>query len=48
LRDSGGTVAPLEELGEGALAYVPDVVRTRLAAGQGEWLAELRRVTPFF
>ena len=29
-------------------AYVPEVVRTRLAAGQAEWLAELRRVTPFF
>jgi class 3 adenylate cyclase len=39
---------PPEELGEVALAYVPEVVRTRLAAGQGEWLAELRRVTPFF
>jgi class 3 adenylate cyclase/tetratricopeptide (TPR) repeat protein len=39
---------PPEELGEAALAYVPEVVRTRLAAGQGEWLAELRRVTPFF
>src|SRR5262249_57402313 len=36
------------ELGEGALAYVPEVVRTRLAAGQAEWLAELRRVTPLF
>jgi class 3 adenylate cyclase/tetratricopeptide (TPR) repeat protein len=39
---------PPEELGEVALAYVPEVVRTRLAAGQAEWLAELRRVTPFF
>ena len=39
---------PPGELGEVALAYVPEVVRTRLAAGQGEWLAELRRVTPFF
>src|SRR5262245_15793053 len=27
---------PSEELGEVALAYVPEVVRTRLAAGQGE------------
>ena len=50
--DAGG-IAPApsrlpEELGEGALAYVPEVVRTRLAAGQGEWLAELRRVTPLF
>ncbi len=39
---------PPEEPGEAALAYVPEVVRTRLAAGQGEWLAELRRVTLFF
>jgi len=50
--DAGG-IAPAPsrvpgELGEGALAYVPEVVRTRLAAGQGEWLAELRRVTPLF
>ena len=38
-----------EELGDDVvLAYVPEVVRTRLAAGQAEWLAELRRVTPFF
>jgi class 3 adenylate cyclase len=29
-------------------AYVPDVVRTRLAAGQAEWLAELRRITAVF
>jgi class 3 adenylate cyclase/tetratricopeptide (TPR) repeat protein len=29
-------------------AYVPEVVRVRLAAGQAEWLAELRRVTAVF
>jgi class 3 adenylate cyclase/tetratricopeptide (TPR) repeat protein len=29
-------------------AYVPDVVGARLAAGQAEWLAELRRVTAVF
>jgi class 3 adenylate cyclase/tetratricopeptide (TPR) repeat protein len=29
-------------------AYVPDVVRARLAAGQAEWLAELRRITAVF
>ena len=40
--------SPPQELGEGALAYVPEVVRTRLAAGHAEWLAELRRVTPLF
>jgi class 3 adenylate cyclase/tetratricopeptide (TPR) repeat protein len=28
--------------------YVPDVVRARVAAGQAEWLAELRRVTAVF
>ncbi|MGN6677434.1 MAG: AAA family ATPase, partial [Streptosporangiaceae bacterium] len=37
-----------EELGDLALGYVPEPVRTRFAAGQAEWLAELRRVTPFF
>jgi hypothetical protein len=29
-------------------AYVPEVVRARLGAGQAEWLAELRRVTALF
>jgi class 3 adenylate cyclase/tetratricopeptide (TPR) repeat protein len=29
-------------------AYVPDVVGARLAAGQAEWLAELRHVTAVF
>ena len=29
-------------------AYVPDVVHARVAAGQAEWLAELRRVTAVF
>jgi hypothetical protein len=29
-------------------AYVPEVVRARLGAGQAEWLAELRPVTPLF
>jgi class 3 adenylate cyclase/tetratricopeptide (TPR) repeat protein len=38
-----------EELSDDVVqAYVPEVVRTRLAAGQAEWMAELRRVTPFF
>jgi class 3 adenylate cyclase/tetratricopeptide (TPR) repeat protein len=38
-----------EELSDDVVqAYVPEAVRTRLAAGQAEWLAELRRVTPFF
>src|SRR4029453_11616910 len=36
--ESGGPMA----------AYVPEVVRARLAAGQAEWLGELRRVTPLF
>jgi class 3 adenylate cyclase len=39
---------PIQELGEAAHAYVPEVVRARLAAGQVEWLAELRRVTALF
>jgi class 3 adenylate cyclase/tetratricopeptide (TPR) repeat protein len=39
--------APLE-VGGGMDAYVPEVVRARLAAGQAEWLGELRRVTPLF
>jgi class 3 adenylate cyclase/tetratricopeptide (TPR) repeat protein len=39
---------PTPELGEVVHAYVPEVVRARLAAGQAEWLAELRRVTPLF
>ena len=29
-------------------AYVPEVVGARLAAGQAEWLAELRRITAVF
>jgi class 3 adenylate cyclase/tetratricopeptide (TPR) repeat protein len=39
---------PTHEFGDVVHAYVPEVVRARLAAGQGEWLAELRRVTPLF
>jgi class 3 adenylate cyclase/tetratricopeptide (TPR) repeat protein len=40
---------PTKDLGEEVLdAYVPEVVRARLAAGQAEWLGELRRVTPLF
>jgi class 3 adenylate cyclase/tetratricopeptide (TPR) repeat protein len=39
---------PTRELGEVAHAYVPEVVRARLAAGQVEWLGELRRVTALF
>ena len=33
---------------EDASAYVPEAVLARLAAGQGEWLAELRPVTAVF
>lgn len=32
----------------GLRAYIPDVVLTRLAAGQGSWLAELRMITVLF
>jgi class 3 adenylate cyclase len=40
---------PTQDFGDEVLhAYVPEVVRARLAAGQAEWLAELRRVTPLF
>jgi class 3 adenylate cyclase/tetratricopeptide (TPR) repeat protein len=39
---------PTQELGDAAQAYVPEVVRARLAAGQADWLAELRPVTPLF
>jgi class 3 adenylate cyclase/tetratricopeptide (TPR) repeat protein len=39
---------PLQELGDAVQAYVPEVVRARLAAGQAAWLAELRRVTAVF
>ena len=38
----------LPEIGGAMDAYVPEVVRARLAAGQAEWLGELRRVTPLF
>jgi class 3 adenylate cyclase len=39
---------PSRELGNAVRAYVPEVVRGRLGAGQAEWLAELRRVTALF
>jgi class 3 adenylate cyclase len=39
---------PTQNLGDAVSAYVPEVVRVRLAAGQAEWLAELRRVTALF
>jgi class 3 adenylate cyclase len=39
---------PTQDLGDAVYAYVPEVVRARLAAGQAEWLAELRRVTALF
>jgi class 3 adenylate cyclase len=39
---------PTQDLGDTVDAYVPEVVRARLAAGQTEWLAELRRVTALF
>jgi class 3 adenylate cyclase/tetratricopeptide (TPR) repeat protein len=40
---------PTQDFGEAVLhAYVPEVVRARLAAGQAEWLAELRPVTAVF
>jgi class 3 adenylate cyclase len=43
-----GLPRPPRELGNVVHAYVPELVRARLAAGQAEWLAELRRVTPLF
>jgi class 3 adenylate cyclase len=39
---------PTQDLGDAVYAYVPEVVRVRLAAGQAEWLAELRRITALF
>jgi class 3 adenylate cyclase len=39
---------PTQQFGDAVRAYVPEVVRARLAAGQTEWLAELRQVTPLF
>jgi class 3 adenylate cyclase len=36
---------PARDLGNAVHAYVPEVVRARLGAGQAEWLAELRPVT---
>jgi class 3 adenylate cyclase/tetratricopeptide (TPR) repeat protein len=49
LVDSRPRSHPTQEFGDAVLdAYVPEVVRARLAAGQAEWLAELRRVTPLF
>jgi class 3 adenylate cyclase len=39
---------PARELDDAVHAYVPEVVRARLGAGQAEWLAELRRVTALF
>jgi class 3 adenylate cyclase len=39
---------PTQDLGDAVQAYVPEVVGARLAAGQAEWLAELRRVTALF
>ena len=44
---SAGTVRARRTHEEAVQAYVPDVVRA-LAAGQAEWLAELRRVTAIF
>lgn len=35
-------------LAEALHAYVPEVITTRLAAGQSDWLAELRRLTVLF
>jgi class 3 adenylate cyclase/tetratricopeptide (TPR) repeat protein len=43
-----GLSRPPRELGDAVHTYVPEVVRARLAAGQAEWLAELRHVTPVF
>jgi class 3 adenylate cyclase/tetratricopeptide (TPR) repeat protein len=43
-----GLSRPTQNLGDAVSAYVPEVVHARLAAGQAEWLAELRRVTPLF
>lgn len=40
---------PLPGVAEAALhAYIPGAIRSRLAAGQGGWLAELRGVTVIF
>src|SRR5215211_7837983 len=47
--DSRPGSRPTQDFGDEVLhAYVPEVVRARLAAGQAEWLAELRPVTPLF
>ena len=43
-----GLSRPARELGNVVQAYAPELVRARLAAGQADWLAELRRVTPLF
>ena len=37
-----------QEIGAAVQAYVPNAVRAAVAAGRGEWLAELRAVTPLF
>jgi class 3 adenylate cyclase len=37
-----------QRIGEAAHAYVIEAVRARVAAGQADWLAELRQVTPVF
>jgi len=39
---------PSEEVEAAMLVYIPAAIRTRLIAGQSEWLAELRRVTVLF
>lgn len=36
------------ERGDAIKAFVPAAIRTRLEAGQGDWLAELRQVTALF
>lgn len=54
VREPAEHIVPLHPISSGpgideALrAYIPDVVMTRLAAGQGGWLAELRLVTVLF
>ena len=44
--DPGPTAGP--EAAPALLGYVPAAIRSRLDAGQGGWLAELRRITVLF
>ena len=42
------TLSPSPDVEAALLAYVPGAIRSRIAAGQTAWLAELRRVTVLF